>query len=102
MQRGKGLNQCPKLLVKVSRRIDVKTEKILPLAYPDDDPDTTGKANDHGTGNELDDTAQPRNSEQQKDDAGHECGDLKALHTVLRHDPRQNDNKSAGWPGNLN
>jgi hypothetical protein len=92
----KDLQQVPELFVEVLPRHGRQPEEVLPLVGPDDHRDAGGESRDHRVGNELDDGAEARNSQQQQDHAGQQSRDLQAVDAVSSSDACENDDEGAG------
>ena len=74
---------------------------VAELLDGDQRADRRGEAGDHGKGDELDRTAEPRKAEDQQDDTGHERGREEPVHSVSLHDPVDDHHEGAGGPTDL-
>jgi len=101
VQLGQGLQQVPEFLMKVLAADRGQAEEILPLADPDDYPDTGGEAQDHRVRDELDQGAQAADAQQEQDQPGHQGRQLQAADPVLGGDPGKDHDKGPGGPGDL-
>ena len=90
------LHQLPELFVEVPAFDCRQPEKILPFPHPDDYRDTGRETHDDRIGNVLDDRAQPRDTEQEQHQAGHQRGNLQAVDAMIRRDAGEDGDEGAG------
>ena len=95
------LDQVPQLFMEMFAGHAGQAEEIFPLTDPDDDTDPAGEADNYRRRDEFDDAAETAETHQHQDNTGHQGGDLQPADTEFGGDPGQNDDESAGWPGNL-
>ena len=93
--------QVPELLVEVFATDRRQSEKVLPLADEDDHPDARGEPHDHRIRNEFDHRTEFGQAHRQQHESGHQGSDLQAFNAVLRGNARQDHDKRASRPGDL-
>src|SRR5690606_31347180 len=101
MKLGQHLQQLPQLFVKVLAADGGQAKEVTPLADPDNDANTRGKAEDHRGGDKLYNCAQPRQTQQQQYNPCHHRRQLQTGKAVFGGYPRQDDNKCPRRPGDL-